>query len=380
MPTRALLRSTSFGSLGSTVVGLSLSAAVIGCSGPEQPQLDNPQLDMAMPVGPGDLASPGAKDLAGPPPADLAGPKFSCRGSDAPGMTYQLVTDSIKLPSSAGAAAYTFDIDGDGRAENQLKNLIGIIAAVGLDLQGGIDLAVQSGQVLELMSVTADRLDTSSCVGVLAVPAKPTAGSPKFDGTDVLAKAGTESALQGTLAAGKLGTVEPKSLTAATEPALLVKLAIAGVALDLPVRGVHIEGSVEKNGSLIKIRDGKLHGVVSAKDIDLVVLPAIATTVTDMINKDPMSSTTKTIIGLFENMMNPATKTKCMVASKCCATSPATCVILPEEVKSSVVGTIITPDVEVLDDMDRWAPVAGGKSYDAMSIGIGFTAITATYK
>ena len=68
-----------------------------------------------------------------------------------------------------------------------------------------------------------------------------------------------------------------------------------------------------------------------------------------------------------------------MVAANCCRTSPATCLILPAEVAASPVGSVLAPDVEVLDASNKWAPVSGGTSYDAMSFGMGFTAITAIY-
>ena len=151
------------------------------------------------------------------------------------------------------------------------------------------------------------------------------------------------------------------------------------VGLTLPLHGLHIEGTLERSGTLVRIKQGMLHGVISATDLDMRLIPAIADQITRLINSDPMSSTTMTIIGLFENMANAVTKTKCMTASKCCKTSPATCVILPQEVKMSVVGGVLTPDVEVFDGGGAWKPVPGGRSPNAMTLGVGFTAVTASF-
>src|SRR5262245_53734845 len=97
-----------FGALfGSLLCGLlPLAASGIGCSGPEQPKIDDPTADLATPPEDKvDLAKPGGADLA-VSPGDLAMPTFTCRGGDAPGMIYQLVSDSIKVPSSAGANTF----------------------------------------------------------------------------------------------------------------------------------------------------------------------------------------------------------------------------------------------------------------------------------
>ena len=73
---------------------------------------------------------------------------------------------------------------------------------------------------------------------------------------------------------------------------------------------------------MIRIKDGVLHGVLAQKDIDDKIVPLVANLLTDMINKDPMSDTAKTIIGLFENQNDAVTKKKCMDNAKdCCKTN-----------------------------------------------------------
>lgn len=80
-------------------------------------------------------------------------------------------------------------------------------------------------------------------------------------------------------------------------------------------------------------------GCVVQVDIDNVLIPALAISMTAVINKDPMGSSTKTLINLYENQMNEVSKLKCMnTPAKCCKTDPSTCVIMSEEVKISPVG------------------------------------------
>lgn len=313
-------------------------------------------------------------------PALDSGPAYTCRGTDAPGMTYKLVTDSLVLPKTSGTRTYTYDFDGDGKLENKLRNLIQVVALAGLDLQTPVDAAVASGATLQLASLTTSDLTTSSCSGVLLVPAKPTLSPPKFDGTDILDKVmSSPSTLIGAIAAGKFSTKASKDLLAAEDSPIELSLSLGGMTLTLPLHGLQVEGTLERTGTLVRIKDGVLHGVISATDLDMRLVPAIADQVTRLINSDPMSSTTMTIISLFENMANAVTKTKCMTPSMCCKTSPATCVILPQEVKLSLIGSVLTPDVEVFDGGGAWKPVPGGRSPNAMTLGVGFTAVTASF-
>ena len=136
----------------------------------------------ALTVDPADLGSStadlsrleGSPDLRGSADLSLAPDLASaCRGTGAPGVTYKLATDSLKLPSSSGSSSFTLDFDGDGKAENQFKNLINIINLSGLDVQGVIDAGIAAGDGIELLSFTTTDTANSTCVGVEANSAQP---------------------------------------------------------------------------------------------------------------------------------------------------------------------------------------------------------------
>ncbi len=305
---------------------------------------------------------------------------YTCRGLDAPGALYQTVSDALRLPNGMPTRAYTYDYDGSGRAKNQLRALVNLVALAGLDLQGPIDDAVKNGLTLQLASLKSASLTGSSCVGVQVIPAKPARMPPKFDGTDMLEKAMTTPAnLIGSITAGKLSTKASRDLLPSEDAVLDLQINIGAMAMTLPIHGLHVEGTVERVGAVTRIKDGIMHGVVAQSDIDLRIFPAVAATVTGLINSDPMGSVTKTLIMLFEDTSKPASAMKCMTPSKCCKTNPSTCVILPAEIKASVIGSIIVPDVEVFDAMGNWKPVRGGTSPNGMTVGVGFTSVTATY-
>ena len=339
--------------------GFLLSAAGAGCGGDD-----------------------GTMDPNNMPPAPV------CDAKAVTGTDNKAATDALKLPGVSGNKTYVYDFDGDNRQENQLKNLINTISLSGLDIQASVNKAVQSGDAIVLMNLKTGDIMKADCASVtmgLAKGPAPMAPAPKFDGTDtfqILTDIKPVS-LFGKIDGGKLSTLASKEQRGdiETEQQILVNLPLGdGKNLPLALHGAHLEGTVVKDGSVIRIKDGVLHGVLAQKDIDDKIVPLVANLLTDMINKDPMSDTAKTIIGLFENQNDAVTKKKCMDNAKdCCKTNPTTCKILPAEVKNSAVGGVLSSDVQVFDDNGKWAPVAGGKKYNGMSVGIGFTGVSAKF-
>ena len=191
--------------------------------------------------------------------------------------------------------------------------------------------------------------------------APPTAAPPAYDGSDVFTPALPASAVfSASVPMGQLGTTLPKDLKAADEATLPLAVPLGPMMVTLPLRGVHVQGRVQLVAGKPTITDGQIHGAVAVADLDRVVYPSLAASVTALINGDPMSTTTRTLISLFETSTSPVSVAKCMVARDCCKTNPSTCKILPQEVKDSVVGSLFAPDVEVLNAMGQWEPVRGG--------------------
>lgn len=309
-----------------------------------------------------------------------------CTADKVMGSSSKYATDSLKVPGTTGSKTYAYDVDGDGTSENQLRNLLNIVSSAGLNIQDPINMAVANGDAVILTEVKAADLMKTDCASLTFALAKAPAmgeAKPKFDGTDTF-KIGDVMGVKvlGVINNGKLTTTASKEQTGAEEQKIELKLPLtAGMTLPLALRGVHFEGTFTVENGVPKIKDGAIHGVISKKDIDTKIVPTVATIITDMIHKDPMGSTTKTIVGLFENMSVPVTKMKCdNTPMKCCAKNPATCEILPEEVLASPIGGVLAADVEVLDDAtDTWKPVPKGKNPDAMSVGLGFSSVKATF-
>jgi hypothetical protein len=293
------------------------------------------------------------------------------------------VFDNPVIGATWGTLSLINDMDGDGKPENQLKNLINVVALSGLDIQASVDTAVQNGEAVLLTDVKTADLMSSSCSSFsFALAEAPMGWKPKFDGSDMFKVGAIMSVtLFGGITAGKMSTTPSKDQTAANEQKIQLTLPLGmGNTLPLALRGAHVEGTLAMEGGILKIKNGVIHGVLAQKDIDGKIVPLVAKLVSGLVNKDPMGSSTKTIVNLFENQMNQVSKDKCMnTPAKCCKTNPMTCEILDAEIKLSPVGSVLSSDIEAFDGTDRWAPSKENKNKNGMSVGLGFSMIKAKF-
>ena len=348
-------RTSLFSGTKSAVLGLAFAAAVSGCGDTDDMNNNN---NMMMPA------------------------KVTCDASKVMGDSSKLATDALKLPTAG--KSYAYDMDGDGVAENQLKNLLNIVSSQ-INLQDSVNEAVTKGQAVLLFDVKSPSVADAMCTGLTIGLAKTTAMPPKYDGTDMFMLGDIMGVkLYGAIKAGKLATTAPKDQTAETEQKIEIRLPLGSGGMELPLvlHAAHIEGTVSTDGGVTRIKDGALHGVISKTDIDDKIVPLIGDIISKLINdeakKDPNSNTIKTLVGLFEK--SDASKKKCMAdAMKCCATNPTTCKIEKQEIIDSPIGGVLSPDVEVFDAQGKWKPVAKGKNPNGMSVGLGFTSVKAGF-
>lgn len=344
--------------------GLLVSLTAMGCSS-SAGKADGPTDGALAEV---DLGAPGPDAAQAPP--DLARPDLS----PDPLKTFQYASRAFQLPGAMLPAS--IDIDGDGKLENRFATLVQTLSNLGVPLQATVDIAVAEGSLVDLFALRqSDTGDTP--VGSLAVvPATPRkAGDPpKYDGSDVfVADAGAPPAsLVASVTGGKLATTVPSKLGRKDAQQLLVTIPLGAASIRFNLSGVHVQATVSPGG----LMSGEIHGVVSKQDLDTRVVPDVANYATLYINANPGTAEAKTMIALLED----ASGDKCtMTPTKCCHTNPTTCVITPDEVAGSgVIKGILAPDVQVFSGSD-WVPVPAGTKKDALSFGIGFTAVKAKF-
>jgi len=302
----------------------------------------------------------------------------ACGGDDgdAPivveGDPHTYVVDTISIPVDAEEATdLGFDIDGDGRVDNQLGNILSaLVTAAGggsLDLQGSIDEAVDAGEILLLANIQATALTSASNAGFSLYlgenpspapctdPADPLTCRQHLAGTgtfDISADSPPDVTVGGNIVNGRFSG-GPGDLA--------LQISFAGTALNLPL----IEARAEINGITDgAFGDSKVGGAVPDANIQNDVIPAVATAIIDIIGEDctgvdpncgcEVDSTGETLLGIFDTLPEP----------------DGDCVVDEAEIReNSLIQTLLRPDVDTDGDGED----------DALSVGVGATGIAGTF-
>ncbi|HUQ03578.1 MAG TPA: hypothetical protein VM261_13865 [Kofleriaceae bacterium] len=290
---------------------------------------------------------------------------------DPTGTDHTFVAATLNLPENA-AEAMTLGLDIDGKAndgvDNQLGMVLGSIGALApdLDLQMAVDEQLAQGDIILLANLKAKELVNSGGVGFyvflgdMPTPAACMSDTDMVCGRHLAGGASfasvmdTDAALAGRIVNGKF-TGGPGNVN--------LQIALGGgVPIDLPLQKARAElNSVSATGWT----SGKIGGAISQEDIDTNVVPAIGNTVRTSFDETCATNTQggtmanmcmctagetgETLRGLFDKM-------------------PYDCNITDAEVQMVVSG-FLTPDI----DLD------GNGTNDALSLGIGVTAVAATF-
>ncbi len=281
------------------------------------------------------------------------------------GDHYHYVVDSVEIPlDSDQAEELGFDLDGDGTIDNQLGNILSALVQAGgesLDLQASIDTGVAQGDILLLADVQATDLSSASAVGFgIFLGTNPTP-APCTDANDMVC--GHHLDGSGSFTVDPTGPQNQKVVgnisggTFAGGPGNLsmqISLA-AGSSIDLTLVNARAEISGVTATSLGSSRIG---GAVPEDNVQNDVIPAVHTTVAGIVDEDCTGvgtdcgcvGTGATVQGIFDTDND--------------------CSVTLEEIRAnSLIVTLLRSDV----DTD------GDGTADALSIGVGATAIGATY-
>src|SRR5579859_5253539 len=185
-----------------------------------------------------------------------------CGSSGVSCSLQQAVASRVLVVGASGE--FAVDLDGDGQPENQLGNILGTLAAQGLNPQGVEDTAVTSGEVLVLLDEAsvdpAYASDPGAAVGRVlqgksqATPDFSGAGAFTIDGT------ATPGTYQGTIVASTFSSPDPATVT---NPPVL-KIAIAAPTLiAMPLYAAHLK-IVNTNG---KATSAQVNGAYRESDI-----------------------------------------------------------------------------------------------------------------
>ena len=313
----------------------------------------------------------------------------------AGGNVGKFVADTLTTPTQRSDFAY--DLTGSGRMENQLGIIMGALKQQGLDPQMGVTMALQSGQVVLLVSENSSdaTFQTDACAQTtiqngVSVKTPPTAGA-----TYMVDSSATGGTFAGPIASGTFTSAASATTKSPVTMSLQLPLVPNSDPLKLTVVGAHV--TYTQSGG--KITSGQINGAIKKTDIDSTVIPKVATLLQNklMMDKGMLTSTDMSILSLFDtggsagampagctmscsgtcqNPMTAGDPRSCM-----CAAASDSIVDLCEVSTNSIIKSVLAPDVQMFDASGNYAPnpMPTATSKDSLSLGLKFTAVKASF-
>jgi hypothetical protein len=285
--------------------------------------------------------------------------------ADAPqpeGTHAHYVVDGILVPTTnAQAHTYALDLDGDAVVDNQLGQVLATLASMGFDDQLTTSVAVDRGDILMLADVQTTSFTTATSAGFTFYVGMNPQPTPCTSPADTVCRqhlngTATFDVAQTPRDPELVGDFVSGTLTTSGGGHLPIQVAIGGGA---PITLELVGARAKVTATSTSITAGIAAGGVSQGDLDTKVFPAVQATVMTQITAEctdlssppqcgcASGSTGATLIALFD-------------ANHDCAVS------LTEITTNSLVQSLFAPDV-----------MLEGKP--AISLGLGFTAVPATY-
>jgi len=289
------------------------------------------------------------------------------------GPHHQYVVSKANVPTTATQVTqFGLDLGApktnkqDGQVDNALGTTLSTLSLMHINVQGGIDTAVNDGSIILLVDVQTESFDSSNAAGMKVSlgdnptpapctnDADPLTCGQHLKGTgmfSIAANSPTDAALTGTITGGTFDG-GPGDVT------LQISLG-EGDPITLALHGARAEVSgITDTG----IATAKIGGAVSQSDINGQVIPAVAAQITPIITRDcptpaapdcmcVSGSTGATVLSLLD------TDHDCTVT-------------VTEIQNNSLIKSLLGPDVCIEDSCDK---------PDALSIGISATAVAATF-
>lgn len=294
---------------------------------------------------------------------DLGDPSLvvSCDESSTR-ITRQFVIDSFDAPTnSAEAEEVGFDVDGDGRSDNAVFAALAAFgtAAPELELQGTINSLLTSGSLLQLLEAELGNgcARTTLYEGAdIDVPVNP---DDNFSGGESFRVIGNP---RGRMTGGRDDDAVLDGPGGSAE--LRLPLFRGTSPIDLPLIEARIRYVVTEDGAI----EGAIGGAVRVDVVEGLVLPSLAQSLQAVVSRDcsgtaptccPQGSAGQIVLDVFDDDDD--------------------CAIAIDELRGdSLIRTIFAPDVDLYNGAVHEPNVDGID--DAVSIGIGFTAVNAFFQ
>jgi hypothetical protein len=276
----------------------------------------------------------------------------------AGGPTREFVIDELLLPvTAAQAQQFGKDLNGDGKVDNALANILGTISTFGFGMnpQQSLTLSIVKGDLLHLVRLQApDFVNATAAVGTTWRAKAEVCCTSNGDVTACTAEA-KKTCFDGTYTfqpdpASPTPVVSSGTIKAAEiafgPSTLKMTIPVLGNPVPLTLKQGYIGGQLGTSPQ--QITGGVIAGAIPQSEIDTYLVPAISGEL-DKLLKDPTGDpTAKFLVGLLFDADHDGTITAAEVAS------------------NGTVKPLITGDVDV-----------DGDGVKELSMGIGFSAVGA---
>jgi hypothetical protein len=364
--------------------GLLVCALVLGCGDDSTVTVDGPPADAPRP----DATTPDAP----PPDAPIDAPPIDAYvldaflvdgGGNLPISPYptcptcqhaQYVIDHIVVPqTNAAAQQLGCDINGDGQIDNQLGKVFAALrqASPTIDFQAAEDGAFTRGDVIQLYDIEYQPVLTMTQVaGLRALLGAHDAS----DGLSAPAFYMGQGHFTVTTDAGGMGGVITSAAGAFGPNDAILQLVMfsSDTPMNLPLEQAVITGTFAPTS----IQTGKLCGGIDGQYIVSIIIPHIADLFSDIVKQG--GSTANTIKSIFDTDHSCDTDTACTPQ----AAGPCHCISPTEVQNNTIVRSLLSPDLDLNpNETNPFATDPNDPTYpfDALSIGVGFTANHATF-
>ena len=284
-----------------------------------------------------------------------------------PAGSSRFVFDSLSLPTLPGQGVAD-DVNGDGRPDNQFANIMAAIASQGIDFQGGINAELQADHIVLLVTL-ATELATPSAdqrAAVTLLGGKPLQRASR---TYVVDASVPPVTLQGRIVGGRFVSDNPRTGGALVERDIPIPLGPA-VGASLPVQGLRMAFDVARDGHAIS--NGQLTGSVKQANVQDQLIPALAMIMTQLIQSAPASPVATSVRQLFDTG-------GCTNPNGTAAQAGDGVIDVCELATNPLLTSLLQPDVQIFDAQGNYAPNPLGGNADSISVGIGFSAVAASY-
>jgi hypothetical protein len=277
---------------------------------------------------------------------------------------------------------YAIDLNGDGRLDNQLSALVNILKSQKQDAQAQVNAGIMTGAQILLIdrhsgdaTYTDDPCATATFHTGVAQAMPDLTGSGSFM-VDNNVPSGT---FNGGIAGSHFESVAPPLQT--TPATLTLDLVMfPGRVLSLPLIGAHVVITTE---TATKI-SGEIHGAIRKDDVQANILPNFAAQVQEQVTTNPTAPASVSLLAFFDDggMSDPdmSCGTHCKNPDNSCAVPADGKIDVCEVTSNSVVQGVVGSDVQMYsDDGKTYMPNPANTHKDSLSMGIGFTAVKATF-